>query len=640
MRSTAVDKPSQSGVPPKCGFADKAKARGYPPTWKLWLPEFSACALVLAMVGALVGTILPHQDKPLPEWPYGLSINTMVAIYLTIMKAALVFILSNCLGQLKWTWFEKTHPLNHLDKYDNASRGPWGSLLFLWALRGSTLLPSLASLVIILATIINPFGQAILQFYSCSVPEITQNVYIPTARCTTPDPDLNPIYDIELDLINAVHLGIYASQPPDVSVGCPSGNCTFPHRYSSAGWCSKCEDISEQLVYTRTPHAEYSNDWDSTPEPEDYTWENYTLDSSALNAGALEGDRGMTMIIQLILAQSESTVERNRGLYTPDAWTHSTGTAAECRIYPCTQTYSGKVDRGKLSETVEVEESLWGYYEQMGDWFSIIEIPCLNGQEVSDLRALGYIFDDADYGITDSSNTKWWLSYNFSVKADAAPDKYLWKDWDHGPGIYIRPECIYQANFRGMEILRPLVHSIFSDKLGIRPNMFIGDSPPLRSLFRDGNISFETVDQTFKRVAQSMTVYARNKQQTDFLQEVKGVGLASATCISIEWIWLTYPGVLVLATFVALAMAVIQVRLSRGDGDSTKGRVFLDRQNYKNSVLPLMFHVLERRDNRHAVDETAVGGGDWSIDKIEREAKRLMVRLERTEGSEWRFREL
>jgi hypothetical protein len=43
--------------------------------------------------------------------------------------------INSVLSQLKWRWFEeKPRPLEHLDAYDAASRGPWSSLRLIYVI--------------------------------------------------------------------------------------------------------------------------------------------------------------------------------------------------------------------------------------------------------------------------------------------------------------------------------------------------------------------------------------------------------------------------------------------------------------------------------------------------------------------------
>ncbi|KAI1777772.1 hypothetical protein F4818DRAFT_456814 [Hypoxylon cercidicola] len=67
----------------------------------IWWLEIVSGLLVIAMIAALVGTVYPYQDRPLPQWPYTLSINTIVAFYSEVMRAAMIMVLSECLSQLK-----------------------------------------------------------------------------------------------------------------------------------------------------------------------------------------------------------------------------------------------------------------------------------------------------------------------------------------------------------------------------------------------------------------------------------------------------------------------------------------------------------------------------------------------------------
>lgn len=62
----------------------------------IWWLEMIACLLVLAMIGALVGTIYPYQGQPLPHWPYTLSINSIVAFYAEVMRVAMILVLGEC----------------------------------------------------------------------------------------------------------------------------------------------------------------------------------------------------------------------------------------------------------------------------------------------------------------------------------------------------------------------------------------------------------------------------------------------------------------------------------------------------------------------------------------------------------------
>lgn len=56
------------------------------------------------------------------------------------------------------------HPLADFQVYDNASRGPWGSINLLWATRGKKNMATWGAFVTILALGMEPFVQAIIVY--------------------------------------------------------------------------------------------------------------------------------------------------------------------------------------------------------------------------------------------------------------------------------------------------------------------------------------------------------------------------------------------------------------------------------------------------------------------------------------------
>lgn len=62
-----------------------------------------------------------------------ITLDTLISTLSTIGRAPLLLSVSECLSQLKWTWYlDKHRPLRDLDTFDNASRGAWGGLQLLW----------------------------------------------------------------------------------------------------------------------------------------------------------------------------------------------------------------------------------------------------------------------------------------------------------------------------------------------------------------------------------------------------------------------------------------------------------------------------------------------------------------------------
>lgn len=109
-------------------------------TWShvwLWLPEFLWCITSLALFGAIITVLAWRDDKPLPDWYAGITVNTVIALLATICRASTVIPISEGISQLKWNWLAQgTRPLRDLAVFDEASRGPWGSLRMVFKARG------------------------------------------------------------------------------------------------------------------------------------------------------------------------------------------------------------------------------------------------------------------------------------------------------------------------------------------------------------------------------------------------------------------------------------------------------------------------------------------------------------------------
>lgn len=63
--------------------------------------------------------------------------------------------------------FNKPHKLSDMDLYDNASRGPLGSLFFLWGIPVS--FGALGSFITIIALALDPFAQQLVSYPSRQV---------------------------------------------------------------------------------------------------------------------------------------------------------------------------------------------------------------------------------------------------------------------------------------------------------------------------------------------------------------------------------------------------------------------------------------------------------------------------------------
>lgn len=121
--------------------------------WALWKWELLSLLVSATSFIAIVVTLRVYQDRTLSSWTIPISINAIVAILSAAFKGSLGLPISEgtippiipepaCrylltgngtgISQLKWLWFsESPRKLTDIDLYDKASRGPWGSFLFI-----------------------------------------------------------------------------------------------------------------------------------------------------------------------------------------------------------------------------------------------------------------------------------------------------------------------------------------------------------------------------------------------------------------------------------------------------------------------------------------------------------------------------
>lgn len=98
-----------------------------------WILETSATVLsILSFIGISI-ILFSYKDKPLISWSFFLSLNTVVSIFGAISRASIGLAIGACVSQGKWNWYKRAEDnIMVFDRFDEASRGLWGSLRLLW----------------------------------------------------------------------------------------------------------------------------------------------------------------------------------------------------------------------------------------------------------------------------------------------------------------------------------------------------------------------------------------------------------------------------------------------------------------------------------------------------------------------------
>jgi len=122
----------------------RLRAAPWPALRSTWLPEVVCCVVSIASLAALAALLRRYDGRGLRDWPLGVTLNTLVAFLAAIAQAALVVPVTEGLAQMKWNWFARqARPLADMQNFEDASRGPYGSVKLLWTTKGRFVRPRL-----------------------------------------------------------------------------------------------------------------------------------------------------------------------------------------------------------------------------------------------------------------------------------------------------------------------------------------------------------------------------------------------------------------------------------------------------------------------------------------------------------------
>ena len=142
----------------------------------LWLWELSSLLLSISCIVATMAIIARYDNKPVPEWKYGLTINGVLSLLSGVAKASMILPVAEGISQLKWHWFwNHRRAIMDFQRFDGASRGPWGCLMMLCNPKGLNL-ALVGALVTVAALLLEPFIQLIPSYPSLMAPYGTSSL--------------------------------------------------------------------------------------------------------------------------------------------------------------------------------------------------------------------------------------------------------------------------------------------------------------------------------------------------------------------------------------------------------------------------------------------------------------------------------
>lgn len=327
----------------------------------LWLWELLSLLTSATCIGAIIVFLAHYDGKPMPSWSYGLTLNSLVSILSSVARSAMLLPIAEVLSQLKWCWFVgRQRPLLDFERFDAASRGPWGSLRVLFNVRLWSL-GSLAAALTLATLAIEPCLQQI-PTYPTRVVEVSG---AKMARSTTYSDTMSTAGDgngwtLGLGTKGAGYTGLYGSNKTATmyTPTCSTGNCTWP-AYTSLAMCHACASHQVYGYPVVSGPGDNTTWWSPTPNLTQQQLFNtttfvqrnqqYSFIMRPLHNTVLEINNSWSF--QRSNNQSVAGVQM---MYWPPkspANDPPSGTF-ECQLYFCVQTYKGETMNGVFTEKI------------------------------------------------------------------------------------------------------------------------------------------------------------------------------------------------------------------------------------------------------------------------------------------------
>ena len=245
----------------------------------IWLWEI--ISIIFSILCMLTVVILASRLNGtwLSKWTFPLQPSTLISTLVTAVQSSMMLVIAEVFGQLKWLHMSlpKPQPLEDLETFESAGRGPLGSLslLYRWQPDMAPLAPLVytAAFVTVAALAMGPFAQQIVSIQTDSLePQEDVNSTIAVSNSYNNNntvPGLffdfnngsfgfgqtsNGAFVTQSDMQGAFYSGIYGLGGSILDFGCPSSNCTWD-TFTSLGFCSTCRNVTASTRIVKSPYA-------------------------------------------------------------------------------------------------------------------------------------------------------------------------------------------------------------------------------------------------------------------------------------------------------------------------------------------------------------------------------------------------
>ncbi|KAH8722957.1 hypothetical protein GQ44DRAFT_806446 [Phaeosphaeriaceae sp. PMI808] len=520
-----------------------------------WTAEWLSCIFSILSLLGLVATLIAHQNKPLPQWPQLVSLNSIVSLFALLIRSGTTVVLS------------EGSKLKDMESIDSASRGAFGSFLLLVNFSPRSrpyYIAAFGAFLTMMSAWTGFTSQQVISFSQCAIPNYAADAgVLKTNYYDDKDGYIgSTLRGAPIDsMVAGIELGMI--QPPSpreltgiLSVGCPSGNCTFPSTdgasFQTIGVGHTCKNVTS---YVRNIHAQRRNGtmdpfhyWANVTYPLDANFSSPTQNSGYASEIGIEFGNGVTM-----LATGAHITEGMFGtvqLMWRHVWNQYNLTALHCELYPTINTYgvaiTNNIIQEKLIESVPI--GINGAYKK-----SNISILIRSRRATSRTLRNGR-WETCKRQTAESPD----LIPVVEENIDATPEDFDGKTPSDGRWYYER-DCVYSVHAWSMTGSSQYLREMFDNKALTRQGGIMG-SIYLRRLYREGNITIDSVDEAMKNMAASMTAVVRSHGNVNQSFPAKGTVWQTTTCLQITWEWLAFPATMIGLSVIFLVLVQIENR--------------------------------------------------------------------------------
>jgi hypothetical protein len=599
--------------------------------FRIWILEVLAIVLAIGLIVAIGSILTVYDGKPVPDLGVNLSLNALLALLSTVLRALLVIVVAQIISQRKWDWYKITRarPLEDLQKFDAGSRGSLGALQLIPTVLLHDGVTLIAALILLSSFLVGPSVQQASRTAECYFTSLNSSgATIPTAhwvprsggyRWVAGNPYAVPMPDVVVAILSSVTSpGGVENQ---ITPSCATGNCTFDDlpssksrqealkesqisMHSAAAVCSVCTDVTS--LVTRKINATTKVSQQFLPNGVNTTTESYI-------SARIRPDEDLSWVGGLLTKDARAA---SRWAYVNATFLSGWGDiaiASVCSLYPCLRTYTTIVEEDQLQEKeVQSEVMQIEFNRLMAEGFDAVKSYNAGNNTYynytavrSPCRINGSTLNATDTLSVDSNSTNLTL-YDFTSSPPIArnislPEQCIYR---HDPGFVSAISQImegeifdgYCTTYKGLTCTKTRTLSQSYD--GEIPNLGVGTV--LRTLCNDyGNNSFSNITRYFDNVATSLSnrfrvnygspIKPKNSTDVPPLDLVQGTAWQTKVCVEMRGAWLLLP-ICLTALTTLLSMWTIW----------TNWRHRHTRPIWHDNILPFLFyaHMFASQDHK------------------------------------------